>query len=60
MYTFAGGCVTYDFSFLPGAAPHLAIPLDTAVAFEPRSVLVSYVRQTEGLALCGWGATCPT
>jgi len=59
MYTFAGGCVTYDLSFLPGAAPHLAIPLDTAVAFEPRSLLVSYVRQTEGLALCGRGAICP-
>jgi len=59
MYIFAGGCVTYEFSFLPGAAPHLAIPLDTAVAFEPRSVLVRYVRQAEGLALCGRGATCP-
>jgi len=60
MYAFASGCVTYEFSFRAGAAPHLAIPLDTAVAFEPRSVLVSYVRQTEGLALCGRGATCPT
>jgi hypothetical protein len=60
MYTFASGCVTYEFSFRAGAAPHLAIPLDTAVAFEPRSVLVSYVRRTEGLALCGRGATCPT
>jgi len=58
MYTFAGGCVTYQFSFVPGAAPLLAIPLDTAVAFEPRSVLVGHVRQTEGLALCGQGAAC--
>jgi hypothetical protein len=59
MYTFPGGCVSYQFSFLPGVAPHLAIPLDAAVTFEPRSMLVSYVRQTEGLALCGRGATCP-
>ena len=40
MYTFAGGCVTYQFSFVPGAAPLLAIPLDTAIAFEPRADLV--------------------
>jgi hypothetical protein len=58
MYVFAGGCVTYQFSFVPGVAPLLAIPLDTAVAFEPRSVLVGHVRQTEGLALCGQGAAC--
>jgi hypothetical protein len=58
MYTFAGGCVTYQFSFVPGAAPLLAIPLDTAVAFEPRSDLVGYVRRTEGLALCGRDAAC--
>ena len=58
MYTFAGGCVTYQFSFIPGAAPLLAIPVDTAVAFEPRADLVRRVRQTEGLALCGRGAPC--
>ena len=58
IYTFAGGCVTYQFSFAPGAAPLLAIPLDSAVAFEPRSVLVRWVRRTEGLALCGRGAAC--
>jgi len=58
MYTFAGGCVTYQFSFLPGEAPLLAIPVDTAVAFEPRSDLVRWVRRTEGLALCGRGAAC--
>jgi len=58
MYTFPGGCVTYQFSFVPGAAPLLAIPVDTAVAFEPRSALVGHVRQTEGLALCGRGAAC--
>jgi len=58
MYTFDGGCVTYQFSFLPGEAPLLAIPVDTAVAFEPRSDLVRHVRRTEGLALCGRGAAC--
>jgi membrane-associated phospholipid phosphatase len=59
MYIVAGGCVTYQFSFATGAAPSLAIPVDTAIAFEPRSNLVSHVRQTEGLALCGRGAACP-
>jgi membrane-associated phospholipid phosphatase len=59
MYTFPGGCITYQFSFIAGAAPSLAIPIDTAIAFEPRSVLVGYVQRTEGLALCGRGAPCP-
>jgi membrane-associated phospholipid phosphatase len=59
MYTFAGGCISYQFSFAPGAAPTLGIPVDTAIAFEPRSTLVSQVRQTEGLELCGRGAACP-
>ena len=58
-YTFPGGCVTYRFRFAPGASPVLAGPASTAVAFVPRSRLVSYVRQTEGLALCGRGAACP-
>ena len=59
MYTFPGGCVTYRFSFATGAVPSLAIPIDTAIGFQPRSTLVSYVWQTEGLALCGRGAACP-
>ena len=58
MYTFDGGCVTYHFSFVPGAAPLLAIPVDTAVAFEPRADLVRRIRRAEGLALCGLGAEC--
>ena len=58
MYTFDGGCVTYRFSFVPGAAPLLALPVDTAVAFEPRAGLVRHVRRAEGLALCGRGAAC--
>jgi membrane-associated phospholipid phosphatase/tRNA A-37 threonylcarbamoyl transferase component Bud32 len=58
IYTFDGGCVTYQFSFVPGAAPLLAIPVDTAVAFEPRADLVRHVRRTVGLALCGREAPC--
>jgi membrane-associated phospholipid phosphatase len=59
MYTFAGGCITYRFSFITGATPSLAIPIDTAIAFEPRSILVGRVQRTEDLALCGRGARCP-
>jgi hypothetical protein len=59
LYTFPGGCITYQFSFIAGAAPSLAIPIDTAIAFEPRSVLIGYVQRTEDLALCGRGAPCP-
>jgi hypothetical protein len=58
-YTFPGGCVTYQFRFSPGASPVLANTASTAVGFVPRSRLVTYVRQTEGLALCGRGAACP-
>jgi hypothetical protein len=59
MYAVAGGCITYQFSFAAGAAPSLAIFVDEAITFEPRSVLVDYIRRTEGLALCGRGAPCP-
>ena len=58
-YTFPGGCVTYQFAFTRGASPQLAIPVDSAVSFVPRSRLVQHVRATEGLALCGRGAACP-
>ena len=58
-YSFPGGCVRYEFRFLPGASGVLADAVDTAVTFVPRSRLVSYVRHTEGLALCGRGAPCP-
>jgi membrane-associated phospholipid phosphatase len=59
MYIFAGGCITYHFSFVTGAAPSLAIPIDTAISFEPRSTLVGHVQRAEELALCGRGARCP-
>jgi membrane-associated phospholipid phosphatase/tRNA A-37 threonylcarbamoyl transferase component Bud32 len=58
-YTFPGGCATYRFSFAPGAPPVLAVAVDTALSFVPRSALVGYVRRTEGLTLCGRGAACP-
>ena len=58
-YTFPGGCITYEFRFAPGASPVLAGTASSAVDFVPRSRLVGYVRQTEGLALCGRGAACP-
>jgi membrane-associated phospholipid phosphatase len=57
-YTFPGGCITYRFAFAPGASPVLAGASDTALSFQPRSALVNFVRRTEGLALCGRGATC--
>jgi hypothetical protein len=59
MYTFPGGCITYQFGFVEGAPPLLAIPVDIAIAFEPRSDLTRHLRLTEGLALCGRGAACP-
>ena len=58
-YTFPGGCATYRFVLAPGTSPVVTTTVDTAVAFMPRSALVSYVRRTEGLALCGRGAACP-
>ena len=58
-YTFPGGCATYQFVLAPGASPAVTTAVDSAVAFMPRSVLVGYVRRTEGLALCGQGAACP-
>ena len=58
-YTFPGGCITYRFSFAPGASRALASAGASALSFQPRSALVDYARRTEGLALCGRGAACP-
>jgi tRNA A-37 threonylcarbamoyl transferase component Bud32 len=57
--TFPGGCITYRFSFAPGASPALASAGASALSFQPRSALVDFVRRTEGLALCGRGVACP-
>ena len=59
IYTFPGGCATYRFDFAPGASQILATAVDSGVGFMPRAVLVKYVRDQEGLALCGRGASCP-
>jgi hypothetical protein len=59
VYTFPGGCATYRFDFVSGASPLLAIGVHSAVDFMPRATLVTYVRDKEGLALCGRGAPCP-
>jgi hypothetical protein len=58
-YAFPGGCITYEFRFVKGASPVLALAVDSAVDFQSRSSLVRHVRQTEDLALCGRGAPCP-
>ena len=57
--TFPGGCVTYRFSFAPGASRGLASAAASALSVQSRSALADYVRRTEGLALCGRGAACP-
>ena len=59
IYTFPGGCATYRFDFAPGASQILATAVDSGVGFIPRARLVTYVRDREGLALCGRGASCP-
>jgi hypothetical protein len=58
-YTFPGGCATYRFSFAPGESPILADAAGSALSFQPRPVLVEFIRRTEGLPLCGRGVPCP-
>jgi hypothetical protein len=58
-YTFPGGCALYQFRFTQGTSPALAVAAGSALSFQPRSVLVGFIRRTEGLALCGRGAACP-
>ena len=59
IYTFPGGCAMYRFDFAAGASQILATAVDSGVGFMPRARLVKYVRDREGLALCGRGASCP-
>jgi membrane-associated phospholipid phosphatase len=59
IYTFPGGCATYRFDFAAGASQILATAVDSGVGFMPRARLVRYVRDQEGLTLCGRGASCP-
>jgi hypothetical protein len=58
-YTFPGGCITYRFTFAPGASPTLAGAAGSALSFQQRSALVEFIRHTEGLPLCGRDAPCP-
>ena len=58
VYAFRGGCVTYDFNFSPGASSSLIFAVDAAVSFEPRTMLASYVRRSQGSELCGAGGRC--
>jgi membrane-associated phospholipid phosphatase/tRNA A-37 threonylcarbamoyl transferase component Bud32 len=58
-YTFAGGCVSYQFNFADGGSTLFAAQASGAVGFMPRATLVNHVGNTEGLALCGRGAACP-
>jgi serine/threonine protein kinase len=58
-YLFDGGCVTYHFSFDPGANPSLIAEAEDEVGFLKRSDLVEAVGDRTGLRLCGAGAPCP-
>jgi hypothetical protein len=53
-YTFAGGCVTYEFDFGAEADTDLLFAADSALAFQARRPLVEAVAdRTDGLILCG-------
>jgi tRNA A-37 threonylcarbamoyl transferase component Bud32 len=58
VYLFGGGCVTYDFNFSPGAPSPLVFAVDTAVSFERRGTLVSYLRRSQHAELCGAAGRC--
>jgi hypothetical protein len=59
-FVFAGGCVTYRFSFDKESAPTLFDEADHALGFTPRSLYVKGVLDDAGLSLCGAGAqACP-
>jgi membrane-associated phospholipid phosphatase len=58
-YVFPGGCATYRFAFGPGAPTAMVFDVDEAVSFVSRADLVTHLRETERLALCGRGAPCP-
>jgi hypothetical protein len=59
VYRFVGGCITYGFSFDPTRHPEILLDAEAALSFFPRSALVEYVRQEDGLTLCGAWARCP-
>lgn len=59
-FVFTGGCVTYRLAFTQQTAPALFDQADKLLAFTPRSVYVTGVRNDDGLPLCGAEAPpCP-
>jgi membrane-associated phospholipid phosphatase/tRNA A-37 threonylcarbamoyl transferase component Bud32 len=59
-YLSAGACVTYDYEFHDVPSASLIVALDRALAFQPRSELVTEVEKRTGLRLCGADAPpCP-
>jgi tRNA A-37 threonylcarbamoyl transferase component Bud32 len=58
-YRFAGGCVSYNFSFPTRNAAELSADAETALGFFPRDRLVEWVDAQDNLTLCGAGAPCP-
>jgi hypothetical protein len=57
-YVFPGGCVTYRYEFTTEVSPSLLFAADAALAFQPRQLLVDYVRGRSGGELCGAGVSC--
>jgi hypothetical protein len=50
---FEGGCVTYTYSFEPGAPARLSLEAEEALSFIQRREIVDYVREEFGQTLCG-------
>jgi hypothetical protein len=57
-YVFSGGCATYRFGKAGGGTAEEVFNAERALSFTARETLVSYVARTQGLVLCGAGATC--
>lgn len=57
-YVFPGGCITYRFSFAPGATFAQAVEASEALTFVARAEGVTELAKV-GLVLCGRGVRCP-
>jgi hypothetical protein len=57
-YVFPGGCVTYRFSFLPGATFAQVVEASEALTFYSRALGVRRLAEIGGI-LCGRGVQCP-
>jgi tRNA A-37 threonylcarbamoyl transferase component Bud32/membrane-associated phospholipid phosphatase len=58
MYRFSGGCITYRFAVPADSTSAFISDAEQSLEFERRGILVRYVQENEGLALCGAGARC--